>query len=110
MTKAILYLRSATGSREQTDRQEDTYREYLQERGLFDAGTFTESGQPHDRLTDLIDTATKAGITEVVVADLSRLGSRPQASMRNLNALKGAGLTLHAATGTLSGPSWRSAS
>ncbi len=24
--------------------------------------------------------------------------------MRNLNALKGAGLTLHAATGTLSGP------
>jgi len=40
----------------------------------------------------------------VVVADLSRLGGRPQASMRNLNALKGAGLTLHAATGTLSGP------
>src|SRR5699024_10612343 len=61
-------------------------------------------GQPHVGLTDLIDTATKAGITEVVVADLSRLGGRPQASMRNLNALKGAGLTLHAATGTLSGP------
>ncbi|MBU8577652.1 hypothetical protein [Brevibacterium luteolum] len=44
MTKAILYLRSATGNREQTDRQEETCREYLQERGLFDPGTFTESG------------------------------------------------------------------
>lgn len=74
MTKAILYLRSATGHREQIDRHEEACREYLQDRGLFDAGTFTESRQPQGGLVDLIDMATKAGATEIVVADLSRLG------------------------------------
>lgn len=104
MTKAVIYLRSATGNRDQVRQQEADCRAYLRERDLVDVGTVTDTSHPQDGLTTLIDTAVKAGATEVVVTDISRLGRRPLAATRNFDALDEAGLTLHAASGTLSGP------
>lgn len=40
----------------------------------------------------------------MVVSDLSRLGRTPLAHMRTFNALNHAGVTIHVASGTLSGP------
>jgi DNA invertase Pin-like site-specific DNA recombinase len=104
MTKAIIYLRSATGNRKQTRQQEADCREYLRERDLTDACTITDTGHPQDGLAHLIDAATKTGATEVVVADLSRLGRKPPTSMQNFDALDDAGLTIHVASGALTGP------
>ncbi|WP_165000975.1 recombinase family protein [Rothia uropygioeca] len=94
MTKAILYLRSATGNREQIQQQQAHCREYLAERGLTEAGTITDTGHPQEGFTNLLDTALKATATEVVVTDLSRLGRKPLASMKNFDALDRAGLTI----------------
>lgn len=104
MTTAIIYLRSATGNREQIRQQEIYCREYLAERGLTEAGTITDTGHPQEGLTSLLDAAAKTAATEVVVTDLSRLGRKPLASMQNFDALDEAGLTIHVAAGTLSGP------
>ena len=104
MTNAIIYLRSATGNRKHLRRQEADCREYLRERDLADAGTVTDTGHPQDGLVNLIDAAAKAGATEIVVADLSRLGRKPLTSMQNFDALDEAGLTIHVAVGTLTGP------
>lgn len=78
MTKAIIYLRSATGNRDQVRQQAADCRAYLRERDLVDVGTVADTGRPQNGLTTLIDTAVKAGATEVVVTDISRLGRRPQ--------------------------------
>lgn len=104
MRKAVIYLRSATGNGQQTRRQEQFCREYLDERDLTDAGTVTDSGRPQPDLTRLLDAAAQTGATEVVVADLFRLGSTPTGGMRNFDTLQAAGLTIHVAAGTLSGP------
>lgn len=104
MTKAIIYLRSATGNREQIRQQEIYCREYLAERDLTEAGTITDTGHPQEGLTNLLDAATRSAATEVVVTDLARLGRKPLASMQNFEALDQAGLTIHVAAGTLSGP------
>lgn len=104
MSKAIIYLRSATGNPEQIRQQEAYCRSYLRERDLAHAGTIIEAGHSQEGLTDVIDTASKNGATEIVVTDLSRLGRQPQVSMRNLDAFEAAGLTIHTASGTLDGP------
>lgn len=104
MTKAIIYLRSATGNDEQIRQQQAHCREYLTERDLTDAGTITDTGHPQEGLTNLLDAAANTGATEVVVTDLARLGRKPLASMQNFDALDQAGLTIHVASGTLSGP------
>ena len=104
MTKAIIYVRSATRNREQIRQQQALCREYLAERDLTEAGTFTDTGHPQEGLTNLLDAAADAAATEVVVTDLSRLGRKPLVSMQNFDALDEAGLTIHVAVGTLSGP------
>ncbi|OLT41335.1 hypothetical protein BJF85_23925 [Saccharomonospora sp. CUA-673] len=103
MTRALIYLRSATGNQAQTQRQEADCRAYLRERDLLDVGTVTDIAHPQDEFTTLIDTAAKTGATEVVVTDLSRLGRKSPAATRNFDALDDAGLTIHVANGTLSG-------
>lgn len=104
MSKAVIYLRSATGNGQQTRRQEQFCREYLDERDLTDAGTVTDSGCSQPGLTRLLDAAARTGATEVVVTDLSRLGRTPLANMDNFDALEEAGLTIHVAGGIVSGP------
>lgn len=104
MTKAIIYLRSATGNQEQIRQQQAHCREYLAERDLTEAGTITDTGHPQEGLTNLLEATTNAAATEVVVTDLARLGRKPLASMQNFEALDEAGLTIHVAAGTLSGP------
>lgn len=104
MTKAIIYLRSATGNSAQVDAQRRSCRDYLAERDLHDAGVVTDNGHPAPGLPALLDAAASTGATEVVVSDLSRLGRRPLVNMRNFDALEEAGLTIHVADGTMSGP------
>lgn len=86
-TKAIIYLRSSTGNRDQIRRRETHCREYLDERDLTDAGTITDTGHPQEGLTNLLDPAAAAGTTEVVVSDLIRLGRKPLDSMRHFDIL-----------------------
>lgn len=104
MTAAIIYLRSATGNPRQLCRQKRLCRDYLRERDLTEAGVITDHGLPAPGLTPLIDAAASNGATEVVVAELSRLGRTPLANMDNFDALEEAGLTIHVADGIISGP------
>ncbi|SIK10948.1 Resolvase, N terminal domain [Mycobacteroides abscessus subsp. abscessus] len=101
---AVIYLRSASGNREQTTWQEADCREYLRERDLTEAGVITDTGHPGPGLAKLLDAAANGEVTDVVVSDLSRLGRTPLAHMRTFDALNHAGVTIHVASGTLSGP------
>lgn len=103
MTAATIYLRSATGNPRRLRRQKQLCRDYLRERELTEAGVITDHGHPAPGLTPLIDAAASNGATEVVVADLSRLGRTPLANMDNFDVLEEAGLTIHVAGGIVSG-------
>lgn len=104
MTRAIIYLRSATGNCAQTSRQEADCQDYLRERDLTEAGIYTDDGKSGPALAQLIAAATTAGITDVVVSELSRLGRERSINLSNFEALDDAGITVHAATGTITGP------
>ncbi len=77
MTKAVLYLRSATGSEAQTNQQAEDCREYLHERGLTEDGVFTDAGHTGPGLAQLLDQAAKGEVTDVIVAEIWRLGRAP---------------------------------
>jgi len=104
MTKAIIYVRSATQNPAGLRRQETACRAYLRERDLVDAGTLAQTGRPDEQLLVLASAAVEVGATEVVVSDLTRLGRKPSIVREHLDALDQAGLTTHVADGTLSGP------
>lgn len=104
MSKAVVYLRSATGNQKQIARQRAHCRSYLRERDLAHVETITDFGHPTPGLSNLLDAAARTGATEVVVSELSRLGRTPLAYMNNFDAIEEAGLTIHVAGGTLSGP------
>lgn len=104
MNKAVIYLRSATGNPAQVRRQDRLCCDYLAERDLTDAGVVTDHGHPAPGLTALLAAAASSGSTEIVVSDLSRLGRTPLTNIRNFDALEEAGLTIHVADGTMSGP------
>jgi len=104
VTKAVLYLRSATDSEAQTNQQAEDCREYLHERGLTEDGVFTDAGHTGPGLAQLLDPAAKGEVTDVIVAEIWRLGRAPVANLRTGDALDRAGVTVHVATGILTGP------
>ncbi|RCS79454.1 recombinase family protein [Brachybacterium alimentarium] len=104
MIRAVLYLRSATGSGAQTDRQLQDCPEYLRERDLTETGTFTDAGHPGPGFAWLLGQAAAGKVRDVVVADIWRLGRAPVANLRNVDALGQAGVTVHVASGILTGP------
>lgn len=104
MTKAIIYVRSATQNPAGLRRQEADCRAYMRERDLADAGTLAQTGRPDEQLLALASAAGEVGAIEVVISDLARLGRKPSIVRDNLDALDQAGLTIHVADGTLSGP------
>lgn len=104
MTKAVIYLRSATASREQTGRQEARCRAYLRERGLTATRAYRDDGHPGPALTELLDAASKGEITDVAIASLDRLGRRFTQNLDNFTSLEQAGVTIHTADGIITGP------
>ncbi|RAD03866.1 hypothetical protein DN549_32560, partial [Burkholderia multivorans] len=55
-------------------------------------------------LAQLLDPAAKGEVTDVIVAEIWRLGRAPVANLRTGDALDRAGVTVHVATGILTGP------
>lgn len=55
-------------------------------------------------LVQLLDQAAKGEFTDVIVAEIWRLGRAPVANLRTVDALDRAGVTVHVATGILTGP------
>lgn len=104
MTKAVIYLRSATANQEQTDRQEASCRSYLRERGLRASRTFRDDGHPGPALAQLLDAAANGEVTDVAIAGLDRLGRRFTENLDNVTALELAGVTIHTAAGIIAGP------
>lgn len=104
MTQAIVYVRSATGSESQTNEQARDCREYLRERDLTVSDIVTDSGHPGPGFAQLLDRAAQGEVTDVVVSEIWRLGRTPLANLRNVEALDRAGVTVHVATGILTGP------
>lgn len=104
MSRAIIYARSAGSSAQQVQRQRKLCRSYLREVGLTEVGFVSEYGHPGTGLSAVVNTAASKGATEVVVCDLSRLDRIPLVNSKNSNLLDEAGLTIHVAAGTVSGP------
>lgn len=104
MTKAVIYLRSATANQEQTDRQEARCRGYLRERGLSATHSYRDYGHPGPALAELLDAASKGEVTDVAITSLDRLGRRFTENLDNFTALEQAGVTIHTAEGIITGP------
>lgn len=104
MTKAIIYVRTAPQNPAGLCRQENNCREYLRERGLVHVAMLAQTGRPDEKLLALTSTVAEVEATEVIVSALRRLGRKPSFVSENLDALDHAGLTIHVADGTLTGP------
>ena len=71
---------------------------------MTETGVITDTGHPGPRLAKLLDAAANGEVTDVFVSGLSCLGRTPLANMRTFDALDQAGVTIHVASATLSGP------
>lgn len=103
MTKAVIYLRSATGNQEQSDWQEADCRAYLRGHGLSATHTFRDDGHPGSALAELLDAASKGEVTDVAITSLDRLGRRFIENLDNFTSLEQAGVTIHTAEGIITG-------
>lgn len=104
MGSTIIYARSATDSPRRLRIQRKLCRSYLREIGLTETDFVAEHSHTESDLTALIEAAARSGITEVIISDLSRLRPDQDTIEQNLDTLEEAGLTVHVAAGTLSGP------